>query len=85
LPPWIVSAANYYARAHGKIQFSIYQGRWNLMLRDFERDILPMARHFGMALAPWDAMGGGRFQTKKAMDECKKHGEGLQTLIASAE
>ncbi|KAK9327389.1 NADP-dependent oxidoreductase domain-containing protein [Lipomyces starkeyi] len=32
--------------------FSIYQGRWNLLVRDFERDIIPMARQFGMALAP---------------------------------
>ncbi|KAF2269816.1 putative aryl-alcohol dehydrogenase Aad14 [Lojkania enalia] len=84
-PAWIVSAANYYARAHGKNPFSIYQGRWNVMLRDFERDILPTARHFGMALAPWDAMGGGRFQTRKTMDERKKQGEGLRTLIAGAE
>lgn len=55
-PAWIVSAANEYAKSHGKTQFSIYQGRWNVMLRDFERDILPMARHYGMALAPWDAI-----------------------------
>lgn len=33
--------------------------------RDFEREILPMARHFGMALAPWDVVGGGRLQSKK--------------------
>jgi hypothetical protein len=38
-PAWIVSAANVYARAHGKTQFSVYQGRWNIMQRDFERDI----------------------------------------------
>ncbi|AJV23017.2 Aad16p [Saccharomyces cerevisiae YJM1385] len=30
-----------------------------------------MARHFGMALAPWDVMGGGRFQSRKAMEERK--------------
>lgn len=35
------------------------------MIRDFEREILPMARHFGMALAPWDVVGGGRLQSKK--------------------
>lgn len=58
-PAWIVSAANEYAKSHSKTQFSVYQGRWNIMLRDFERDILPMARHYGMALAPWDAIGGG--------------------------
>jgi aryl-alcohol dehydrogenase-like predicted oxidoreductase len=32
-PAWVVSAANSYAKAHGKTQFSIYQGRWNVMLR----------------------------------------------------
>lgn len=51
-PAWVVAAANTYAVEQGKTPFSIYQGRWNIMLRDMERDIIPMARHFGMALAP---------------------------------
>lgn len=38
-PAYIVSAANAYARATGKTQFSIYQGRWNIMLRDLEREV----------------------------------------------
>ena len=59
-PAYIVSAANTYARATGKTQFSVYQGRWNVILRDMEREIIPMARHFGMAIAPWDAIGGGK-------------------------
>jgi aryl-alcohol dehydrogenase-like predicted oxidoreductase len=49
---WIVSSANTYARSHRKIPFSIYQGQWNVMLRDFEREIIPMSQHFGIALAP---------------------------------
>lgn len=81
-PAWVVSAANYYARAHGKTPFSIYQGRWNVLLRDFEREIIPMARHFGMALAPWEVLGGGKFQTKKALEERKKKGEGLRSLTS---
>ncbi|KFY15565.1 hypothetical protein V492_01906 [Pseudogymnoascus sp. VKM F-4246] len=80
-PAWIVSAANSYAKAHGKTPFCIYQGRWNIMLRDFEREIIPMVRHFGMALAPWDVMGGGKFQTKKALEERKKTGEALRSFI----
>ena len=48
-PAWIVSAANTYARAHGKTPFTIYQGAYNLLQRDMERDIIPMARHQGMA------------------------------------
>ncbi|KAH8549007.1 putative aryl-alcohol dehydrogenase Aad14 [Umbelopsis sp. PMI_123] len=81
-PAWIVSAANYYARAHGKTPFSIYQGRWNIMMRDFEREIIPMARHFGMALAPWDVLGGGKFQSKASMEERKKKGEGLRSMFS---
>lgn len=52
-PAWIVAEANTYATSHGKTPFCIYQGRWNVLLRDFEREIIPMARHFGMALAPY--------------------------------
>ncbi|KAJ5966036.1 NADP-dependent oxidoreductase domain-containing protein [Penicillium waksmanii] len=79
-PAWVVAAANTYAIEQGKTPFSIYQGRWNVMLRDFERDIIPMARHFGMALAPWDAIGSGKFQTKKSLAERAKKGEGLRSL-----
>ncbi|CAI4907226.1 ANM_HP_G0096180.mRNA.1.CDS.1 [Saccharomyces cerevisiae] len=84
-PAWVVSAANYYATSHGKTPFSVYQGKWNLLDRDFERDIIPMARHFGMALAPWDVMGGGRFQSKKAMEERKKNGEGIRSFVGASE
>jgi aryl-alcohol dehydrogenase-like predicted oxidoreductase len=84
-PAWIVSAANEYAKAQGKTPFSVYQGRWNILLRDFERDIIPMARHYGMALAPWDVLGGGKFQTKKAIEERKKQGEGLRAITGSGE
>ncbi len=84
-PAWVVSAANTYARAHGKTPFTIYQGRWNVMLRDMEREIIPMARHFGMALAPWDVLGGGKFQSKKALDERKKNNEGLRSVMGAGQ
>lgn len=84
-PAWLVSAANEYAVAHSKTPFSIYQGRWNVMLRDFEREILPMARHYGMALAPWDAIGGGKFQTKAQIAEREKSGEGLRKLMGGGQ
>ncbi|KFY81029.1 hypothetical protein V499_00188 [Pseudogymnoascus sp. VKM F-103] len=72
----LCAAANTYAKAHGKTAFSIYQGGWNVLIGDFEWEIIPMARQFGMALAPWDVMGGGKLQTKKALEERKKEGEG---------
>lgn len=82
-PAWVVSAANTYARAHGKTPFSVYQGRWNVMRRDFEREILPMARHFGMALAPWDVLGSGHFQTAKQLEARKAAGEGLRSVMGA--
>lgn len=77
-PAWIVAKANTYAKAHALTPFSIYQGKWNVLLRDFERDIIPMCQDQGMALAPWGAMGQGRFQTKKAIEERKAKGEALR-------
>lgn len=84
-PAWVVSAANTFALDHGKTPFVIYQGRWNVMLRDFEREIIPMARMFGMALAPWDVLGSGKFQTKKMLEERKARGEGLRTGAGQTE
>lgn len=46
-PAWVVSAANQYAKDHGKSPFVVYQGLWNIMERSFERDIIPMARQLG--------------------------------------
>lgn len=43
-----------------------------------------MARHFGMALAPWDVLGGGKFQSKAAIEERKKNNEGLRSLMGSS-
>ncbi|GKT40212.1 putative aryl-alcohol dehydrogenase AAD14 [Colletotrichum spaethianum] len=80
-PAWVVSAANTYAKAHGKTPFSVYQGRWNVLIRDVERDIIPMARHFGMALCPWDVLGGGKLQSKKQLEERRKAGEGLRSMF----
>jgi aryl-alcohol dehydrogenase-like predicted oxidoreductase len=80
-PAWVVTAANTYAKAHGKTPFSIYQGRWNVLIRDIEREIIPMAAQFGMALAPWDVIGGGKLQTKKALDERKNAGERPRSLL----
>jgi len=80
-PAYIVAAANTYAIQQGKTPFSVYQGRYNIMIRDMEREIIPMCRHFGMALSPWDAIGGGKFQSKKQLEERKKNNEGLRNMM----
>ena len=77
-PAWIVSAANTYAKAHGKTQFSVYSGQWNVLARDLEREIIPMARAFGMAITPWGVLGAGKFQTVEEVKEREKAGETLR-------
>lgn len=82
-PAWVVSAANTYAADTGKTPFSIYQGRWSVLIRDFEREIIPMARTFDMALAPWGVLGNGKLQSKKALEERKARGEDLRNFSLS--
>ncbi|KAL4901173.1 NADP-dependent oxidoreductase domain-containing protein [Aspergillus multicolor] len=65
-PAWIVVKANDYARAHGLRPFSVYQGKWNAGFRDIEREILPMCRDQGMAIAPWAPLGQGKFKAAEA-------------------
>ncbi|KAI7970801.1 hypothetical protein EIK77_007981 [Talaromyces pinophilus] len=84
-PAWVVATANTYAKDHGKTPFSVYQGRWNVMRRDFEREIIPMARHFGMALCPWDVLGGGQFQTARQLEVRDKSTQGSRSSAQSEE
>ncbi|CAK9779584.1 uncharacterized protein COLE_05259 [Cutaneotrichosporon oleaginosum] len=78
-PAWIVSKANEYARAHGLAQFVIYQGRWSPAARDIERDLVPMARSEGLAIAAWGALGQGRFQ-RRADRGTRADGRGVAAL-----
>ncbi|KAL2127098.1 hypothetical protein VTI74DRAFT_11326 [Chaetomium olivicolor] len=84
-PAWVVSKANEYARCHGFRQFSVYQGLWSAATRDFERDIIPMCRAEGMALAPWGALGGGKFKTEAQRQSDKKEGRASEPSPAEIE
>ncbi|KAG7086751.1 hypothetical protein E1B28_002683 [Marasmius oreades] len=74
-PAWVVAQANQYARDNGKTPFTVYQGQWNIMQRAFERDIIPMARSFGMALAPWSVLAGGKLRSDAEEQRRKESGE----------
>jgi aryl-alcohol dehydrogenase-like predicted oxidoreductase len=84
-PSWVVVKANCYARQHGLRQFSIYQGRWSAADRSFEREIIPMALDEGMALAPWGAIGGGRFKTKTQREGPDEDGRKMQLMLTGNE
>ena len=74
-PAWIVSKANQYAKDHGKTPFSIYQGKWSVLERSFERDIIPMARAEGLALAPWSVLGAGKVRSDAEERRRRETGE----------
>ncbi|GLB44427.1 putative aryl-alcohol dehydrogenase [Lyophyllum shimeji] len=80
-PAWIVSKANMYARCNALTPFVIYQGAWNVMDRDFERDIIPMARAEGMALAPWNVLAAGKFRTDAEEEARRQTGENGRTML----
>lgn len=83
-PAWIVAKANEYTKAHHLRQFVAYQGLWNAYRREFEREVIPMARLDGMALTPWGVLGQGTFKTK-AQREAEAGEERLQFRPPPAE
>ncbi|KDQ62240.1 hypothetical protein JAAARDRAFT_121388 [Jaapia argillacea MUCL 33604] len=81
-PAWVVSKANQYARDHGKTPFVVYQGAWNVMSRDFEREIIPMARSEGLALAPWNVLAGGKIRTDEEEESRRQTGEHGRAILS---
>ncbi|KAF9046363.1 Aldo/keto reductase [Panaeolus papilionaceus] len=80
-PAWVVAKANAYARANALTPFVIYQGNWNILERSFEREIIPMARSEGLALAPWNVLAGGKFRTDEEEAKRLESGENGRTLF----
>ncbi|KAK0449031.1 Aldo/keto reductase [Desarmillaria tabescens] len=75
-PAWVVSQANQYAMDHGKTPFVVYwQGRWGILDRSFEWEIIPMAKSLGLALAPWGVLGQGKLRSDAEEQRRKESGE----------
>ena len=81
VPAWVVSAANQYAKMAYKTPFVIYQGEWNIIERSFEREIIPMARSLGLALAPWNVLCAGRLRTDAEEQRRIESGELGRTFV----
>lgn len=80
-PAWIVSAANTYAKLQGKTLFVIYRGSWNVMDCSFEREIIPMTRSLGLALAPFNILAAGRLRTDSEEQRRLESGEKGRTMF----
>ncbi|UJR83844.1 aldo/keto reductase [Sandaracinus amylolyticus] len=58
-PAWIVSAANVAAELRDWTPFVGLQIEYSLLQRTPERDLLPMARHFGLSVCAWGPLAAG--------------------------
>lgn len=63
-PAWIVSKGNTMAQLMGWNQFVALQIEYSLLQRTPERDLIPMAKHFGMTVTPWAPLAGGALTGK---------------------
>ncbi len=58
-PAWIVSHSNTLAELRGWSQFIAIQIEYSLLERTVERELIPMAKHFGLGVTPWSPLGSG--------------------------
>ena len=58
-PAWVVAKGNTLAELMGWSQFIALQIEYSLIARTPERELIPMAKHFGMTVLPWAPLGGG--------------------------
>jgi len=58
-PAWVVSRANTLAQWRDWAPFVGLQVPYNLLQRDIERELLPMAEAFGMTVAAWSPLAHG--------------------------
>ncbi len=74
-PAWVVAQANTLADLRGWSRFVALQLPYSLADRAPERDLLPMARAFEMAVTPWGLLEGGELTGKYNLpsDEPKRY------------
>jgi aryl-alcohol dehydrogenase-like predicted oxidoreductase len=63
-PAWIISKGQTLAELMGWSKFIALQVEYSLLQRTPERDLIPMAKHFGMTVTPWAPLAGGALTGK---------------------
>jgi aryl-alcohol dehydrogenase-like predicted oxidoreductase len=63
-PAWVVAKGNTLAELMGWSHFIALQVEYSLLARTAERELIPMAKHFGMTVTPWAPLAGGALTGK---------------------
>ncbi|SDR05770.1 Predicted oxidoreductase [Actinopolyspora saharensis] len=77
-PAWVVARANTLAEWKGWTPFAGLQVPYNLLNRDVERELLPMAEDMGLTLAAWSPLAHGKLRARGA------GGQGEQRFLLRA-
>ncbi|KAL9652364.1 hypothetical protein ABK040_012020 [Willaertia magna] len=59
-PAWVVARANTYANIHALSPFIAYQGKYSLIDRSIEQEVLPMSKELDLGFIPWGVVGQGK-------------------------
>ncbi len=84
-PAWIVSSANTLAPLMGWSPLIALQIEYSLLQRATERELIPMAKHYGMTVTPWAPIAGGALTGKYLKGERGRIKEGSKRLNENAE
>jgi aryl-alcohol dehydrogenase-like predicted oxidoreductase len=63
-PAWMVAKGQTMAELMGWSPFVALQVEYSLLQRTPERDLIPMAKHFGLTVTPWAPLAGGALTGK---------------------
>ncbi len=79
-PAWVVASAQTMSELMGWNKLVALQVEYSLMQRTPERDLIPMAKHFGLSITPWAPLAGGALTGKYLKGEKGRLPETSQRL-----
>ncbi|MBI3300499.1 MAG: aldo/keto reductase [Deltaproteobacteria bacterium] len=56
---WLLASALWTSDKHGLARFDCVQPRYNLLFREIENELLPLCRHHGVGVIPYNPLAGG--------------------------
>jgi aryl-alcohol dehydrogenase-like predicted oxidoreductase len=71
---WLLASALWTSDKLGLARFDCVQPRYNLLFREIENEILPLCRHHGVGVIPYNPLAGG-FLTGKYKPSAEPSGE----------
>lgn len=84
-PAWVISQAQTLAEFNAWSQFISLQVEYSLLQRTPERELIPMAKHFGMTVMPWAPLAGGALTGKYLKGDRGRIKDGSSRLNERAE